>query len=219
MIFLTFFTTCHIRCMCNLTRLKVKPLRAMRQKQKTLTKQTMASNLFPVWQRPLQGLHADSLSLFLSRDISTIFCTVSSTSSTSPRYGPRWLVLIITSWQAKDVTEIFEDHVTPASPILQVYQTFSGILLTPCWLLCCKSGRHWKCRESKEKYMTSPGSGFCEDPRIPKKSYTRMAWWNLAHKMWPGHGVISCTLQDLRRSSHSSFADVLPVKPWIQITS
>lgn len=91
------------------------------------------------------------------------------------------------------------------------------------WLLadCCaaKSGMHWKCRESKEKYMTSPGSGFCEDPRIPKKSYTRMAWWNLAHKMWPGHGVISCTLQDLRRSSHSSFADVLPVKPWIQITS
>ena len=64
--------------------------------------------------------------------------------------------------------------------------------------------------------MTSPGSGFCEDPRIPKKSYTRMAWWNLAHKMWPGHGVISCTLQDLRRSSQSSFADVLPVKPWIQ---
>lgn len=135
-----------------------------------------------MWQRPLQGLHADSLSLFLSRDISTIFCTVSSTSSTSPRCGPRWLVLIITSWQAKDVTEIFEDHVTPASPILQVYQTFSGILLTPCWLLCCKSGMHWKCRESKEKYMTSPGSGFCEDPRIPKKSYTRMAWWILHTK-------------------------------------
>lgn len=70
LIFLTFFTTCHIPCMCNLTRLKVKPLRAMRQKQKTLTKQTMASNLFPVWQRPLQRHHADSLSLFLSRDIS-----------------------------------------------------------------------------------------------------------------------------------------------------
>ena len=115
LIFLTFFTTCHIRCMCNLTRLKVKPLRAVRQQQKTLTKQTKASNLFPVWQRPLQGLHADSLSLFLSRDISWIFCIVSSTSSTSPRCGPRWPLLISTSWQANDVTATFEDHVTPAS--------------------------------------------------------------------------------------------------------
>lgn len=126
--------------------------------------------------------------IVLSRDISKILNIVSSTSSASPYCGPRWLVLIITSWQANDVTEIFDDHVIPASrrELLGVYQTFSGILLTPCWLLCCKSGMHWKCRESKEKYMTSHFSGSCEDPRIPKNNCTRMAWWNLAHKMWPG---------------------------------